>query len=287
MTDPARPAQPLVSALVPTYNGAAFIRRTLDSLAAQTWPHLEIIIGDDRSTDDTLEVARAFADEHENVSVVERASNLGWLGNTNDLMGRARGELMFFAFHDDTVDPTYVEQLVGALRDRPDAVLAYSDLELFETDGTTSVRSFDGLDGRSSTLERGFAMAHRPDNWWVPNRGVFRTSAYARVGGIHLNDAGEFTADWTWLLHLALLGTFVRVPEVLCHKYFKPASISQNWTVGSAEMDALKRAGRAEVWGSSIPWIQKAVLVTYMRDLPKVPRPIRRAARVISTKALR
>lgn len=287
MTASHLPEQPLVSALVPTYNGAAFIRRTLDSLAAQTWPNLEILIADDCSTDDTLTVVRQFAQEHDHVTVVERTSNLGWLRNTNDLMARARGELMFFAFHDDTVDPAYVEKLVEALRDRPDAVLSFTDLELFETDGTTSVRSFDGLDGRSSTLERGIAMAHRPDNWWVPNRGVFRRSAYAQVGGIHPNDAGEFTADWTWLLHLALLGTFVRVPEVLCHKYFKPASISQNWAVGSAEMDALKRAGRAEVWMSSIPWVQKAVLVTYMRDLPKVPRPIRRAARVISTKVLR
>ena len=287
MTASPPTSQPLVSALVPTYNGAAFIERTLASLAAQTWPSLEILVADDCSTDDTLAVVRRFAAGRDDVTVIERTANLGWLRNTNDLMDRARGELMFFAFHDDTVDPTYVEKLVDALRDRPDAVLAYSDLELFETDGTRSVRSFDGLAGRSSTLERGFAMAHRPDNWWVPNRGVFRASAYAQVGGIHPNDAGEFTADWTWLLHLALLGPFVRVPEVLCHKYFKPASISQNWAVGSAQMDALKRAGRAEVWMSAIPWIEKAVLVTYMRDLPRVPRPIRRAARVISTKVLR
>ena len=57
-----RNQSPLVTALVPTYNGAAFITRTLDSLAAQTWPHIEILIGDDRSTDDTLEVVRRFAD---------------------------------------------------------------------------------------------------------------------------------------------------------------------------------------------------------------------------------
>ena len=53
---------PRVTALVPTYNGAEFIMRTLDSLAAQTWSNLEILIGDDRSTDDTLEVVRRFAE---------------------------------------------------------------------------------------------------------------------------------------------------------------------------------------------------------------------------------
>ena len=56
-----RATAPLVTALVPTYNGAAFIGRTLDSLAAQTWPNLEILIGDDCSTDETLEVVTAFA----------------------------------------------------------------------------------------------------------------------------------------------------------------------------------------------------------------------------------
>ncbi len=113
MTDPtpttdAASWRPRVTALVPTYNGAAFIRRTLDSLAAQTWPDLEILVGDDRSTDATLEVVRRFAEEHPNTRIVDREANLGWLRNSNDLMERATGELQFFAFHDDVVAPTYV-----------------------------------------------------------------------------------------------------------------------------------------------------------------------------------
>jgi glycosyltransferase involved in cell wall biosynthesis len=279
--------QPLVSALVPTYNGAAFIQRTLDSLAAQTWPRLEVVIADDCSTDETLAVVRRFAADHDDVVVVERTSNLGWLRNTNDLMSRASGELMFFAFHDDVVDPDYVEKLAGALLDRPSAVLAFSDLELVDVKGHRTIRRFTDLESRSTTLERGFAMAHRPDNWWVPNRGLFRAEAYRRVGGIHPNQAGEYSADWPWLLHLALLGDLVRVPEVLCHKYYKPGSLSKQWPHDLRQLEALKRAGRDEVWMSSIPWAHKVVLTTYMRDLPLVPRPIRRAARLLSTRLLR
>ena len=70
---------PLVTALVPTYNGAAFIMRTLESLAAQTWPRLEILIGDDCSTDDTLEVVRRFAADHPSTRILQRDANLGWL----------------------------------------------------------------------------------------------------------------------------------------------------------------------------------------------------------------
>lgn len=137
---------PLVSALVPTYNGAAFIGRTLDSLAAQTWPNLEVLIGDDRSTDDTLAVVERFAAAHPNVRVLERDTNLGWLRNSNELMAEARGELMFFAFHDDVVAPTYVEALVAALRADPDAVLAFSDMEVHELDGSVELHVFDQLD---------------------------------------------------------------------------------------------------------------------------------------------
>ena len=63
-------------------------------------------------------------------------------------------------------------------------------------------------------------MVARPETWWVPNRGLFRASAFAEVGGIHPNEQGEYSADWTWLLSLSILGEFVRVPQVLCTKYY-------------------------------------------------------------------
>lgn len=179
---------PLVTALVPTYNGARFISRTLDSLAAQTWPHLEIVIGDDKSTDDTLDVVRRFADRHPRTRVVERAANLGWLRNSNDLMARAEGALMFFAFHDDVIAPTYVEELVGALAGNERAVLAFSDMRVHELDATEHVHVFTDLQGVTGALERARVMVDRPDDWWVPNRGLFRTSAFAAIGGIQAND---------------------------------------------------------------------------------------------------
>src|SRR3954453_5983227 len=105
---------PRVTAVVPCYNAAGFIARTLDSLAAQTWPSMEIIIGDDCSSDETFRIASDFEEAQTNVQVVRRDRNVGWLTNSNDLMARATGEFMFFAFHDDVLEPTYVEKLVDA-----------------------------------------------------------------------------------------------------------------------------------------------------------------------------
>lgn len=273
---------PLVTALVPTYNGAAFIMRTLESLAAQTWPHLEILIGDDCSTDDTLEVVRRFAADHPNTRVLQRDANLGWLRNSNDLMANARGELMFFAFHDDVVAPTYVEKLATALAGNDRAVLAFSDMEVHELDGHLELHVFDELEGLDSATARGRVMVRRPGYWWVPNRGLFRASGFAAVGGIHPNEQGEYSADWTWLLGLSLVGEFVRVPEVLCTKYYTKGSLSKRWPHDAAQRLALQRSGLAEIGRSRLTPLQKLLLGGHLRRRVYgrgLPRPVKEVLR--------
>lgn len=257
--------RPKVTALVPSYNAAAFLQATLDSLAAQTWDDLEILIGDDCSTDATPAVIAAFAAADPRVRVLPRAANLGWLRNSNDLMAHAAGEFCFFAFHDDILLPAYVERLAGALLARPAAILAYSDMEVFTPELQKSEWRYQAIDGPRGSVARGLAMARRGDGWWVPNRGLFRTRAFRAIGGIKPNACGEYSADWTWLLHMALLGEFVRVPEILCRKYYKAASISRAWPHDRAQREALLRAGIAEVAGSGADRTTRALLEGYLR----------------------
>ena len=256
--------RPKVTALVPCYNSSAFISRTLDSLAAQTWDDIEILVGEDNSTDATFDIVSAFASTRDNVRILRRTQNLGWLKNSNDLMANATGELMFFAFHDDIIDPTYVEALVKALDDNPDAVMSFSDLEVIEVGGERATWTFDSLPASQGSFARGRLMARQPHGWWVPNRGLFRSWAFQRSGGIKPNSQGEYSADWTWLLHLSLLGGFVRVPELLCHKYYRPGSISKSWPRNNAQRKALRAAGAKEVWRSEIGLARRAFLAAYI-----------------------
>jgi len=267
--------RPLVTAVVPAYNSQGFILETLQSLAAQTWEDLEILVGDDASTDNTLAVVRDFAAGRPGVRVVEREDNLGWLANTNDLMARASGELMFLAFHDDTVDPTYVEKLVRGLRENPRAVLAFSDLELAHPDGTRETREFRDLDGVRRRLARGLAMAHSPTSWWVAIHGVFRTPAARSIGGLRPNDAGEYGADWPWMMHLCLLGEFVRVPETLCVKAVRTDSVSRTWGSGPELQAAVRRVCVDEVRRSPLSWGEKLILTAEIRRRVAVPQSLR------------
>lgn len=273
--------RPRVSALVPAYNSAEFITNTLQSLAEQTWPDLEVIIGDDCSTDETLEVVRRFAAEHPNVTVLARQQNLGWIGNSNDLMSRATGELMFFAFHDDVIATDYVEKMVRALSTDPTAILAFSDLELVHVHGSRQLVTYPALDGVRNPVMRGLAMAHRQGNWWAAIHGVFRRTAFDRTGGLAPHEAGEKSADWPWMLALALMGPFVRVPEVLCFKTYKASSLSLSWERGAEYRRALRSAAERVVQGSRLPWWGKKLLIADVRRTWAMPPALRGAGRTL------
>lgn len=167
--------------------------------------------------------------------------------------------------HDDIVLPTYVERLADALAANPAAILAYSDLELFSETLRKSEQRYTAIDGRRGTLARGLAMARRGKGWWVPNRGLFHTRAFREIGGIKPNAQSERSADWTWLLHMALIGPFVRVPEILCRKYYRTGSLSRAWPHDREQREALTKARIAEIDGSAVDQGTKALLKTCLR----------------------
>ena len=104
---------PLVSILVPSYNGAAYLREALDSLLAQTYPSIEIILLDDASTDETPTIAAGYAGK---LSYVRQPKNLGIYDNVNVGIARARGSLIATYHADDIYLPTIVEAQVAYLQ---------------------------------------------------------------------------------------------------------------------------------------------------------------------------
>jgi len=238
---------------MPAWNGEAFIAETLDSLAAQTYPNLGILISDDASTDGTRAICETFARAHANVRLIRQARNLGWIDNVNVLLHAADADYVFFAFHDDPLEPSYVARLVAALDRNPRAVLAFADVYL-----RGRVATYTALDGVADRWERARQIARRVGWWWIPNRGVFRRDAGLKAGGMQRHVAGEFSADWPWLLRLGLQGEFVRVSEPLVHKVWLKGGLSLVWRhspwqragVTLACAKAISHAGfsRTQVW---------------------------------------
>lgn len=241
-----------VTALLPAYQSAGFIQATLDSLSAQTHPNFDVMVSVDQCDDDTHAVCVAHAARDARFRVVRQAARLGYVGNCNFLLGQADSDYVLFAFHDDILAPRYLEALCGMLDRRPEAVMSFSDLALTQVDGSTRTCAFDALEGVHENWQRGLKMLQRSDNWWVPNRGVFRLTAVRTIGGLRTNGAGEFSCDWPWMFRMSLLGEFARVPEVLCHKYFKPGSLSKSWAYSAEQHYEVSVACMRELWNSNL-----------------------------------
>lgn len=257
MTDQTHP---ICSILLPAYEAAGFIQATLDSISAQTSPNIEVVVSVDLCEDATFDICMAHAARDRRFRVVKQGARLGYVGNCNFLLGQARADFALFAFHDDLIAPDYVEKLAAALVTHPTAALSYSDMDITYVNGAREHWEFTALVGLTSRTERGLKMLARIPGWWVPNRGMFRMSAARRVNGLKTHDAGEYAPDWPWLFHLSLTGEFVRVPETLCFKYYKPRSLSLGWEKTPAQLYAVSVACMREIWTSDLTSSEKVTL---------------------------
>jgi len=253
---------PGVVALVPAYNAAGFITETLRSLAAQTYGNLRVIVSVDRSDDDTAAHCTAFARHDPRFTVIVQPERLGWVGNTNALLRLAADQYAFFMGHDDVVEPEYVARLTAALLNNPRAVLAFSDMDMVDPSRPSpDVCRYAALDGVADPVERGRRLIVRGHGWWNAYRGLFRRDAARRVGGLRRHLAGEFVADWPFVLGLALQGECVRVPEVLYRKRSRPTSLSHIWgDTGWAWIGTYLACGRT-VARADLPIMQRLALL--------------------------
>ena len=118
----------MISVVIPLYNKAQSIRKTLDSVLAQTYKDFEIVVVDDGSTDGSADVAEAMLRECKVYGVecrgkVIRKANGGVSSARNIGVMEAKGEYIAFLDGDDLWHPEYLETLHQLIEDYPDAVV--------------------------------------------------------------------------------------------------------------------------------------------------------------------
>ena len=106
--------RPRVSVCIPAYNGARYISACLDSAVSQTMDDIEVVVVDDRSSDDTVTIAEAYARRDPRFRIERNDRRLGLVANWNRCVDLAGGEWVKFLFQDDLLAPRCLEALLGA-----------------------------------------------------------------------------------------------------------------------------------------------------------------------------
>ena len=130
---------PLVSVIVPNYNHAKFLHDRLNSILQQTYRHFELIILDDCSTDNSMEVISQYKDEPRLKMVVRNEQNSGSpFKQWNKGISLAHGELIWIAESDDACSLDFLETMVKKHQEHPDAVIAFCRSQMIDENGKNS-----------------------------------------------------------------------------------------------------------------------------------------------------
>ena len=202
---------PTVSVITPTYNRADLIGESVESVLSQTFTDLELIIVDDGSTDNTLELLGNY--EAERVTVISQ-DNHGMSHAWNTGIGKSTGRFLTFNDSDDCLLPHMLETLLSALENSPEAGLAYARSQ--------------GINGQGDLLTRFAGVRERFPGYTYKSMlygdlnckptAVVRRKCFDRVG---LFDESLFgRTDWDMFLRVARYYPFVYIDKVLARFRF-------------------------------------------------------------------
>lgn len=118
------PSSSQISIIMPTYNGERFIRKSIDSVLAQTFKDFELIIINDGSNDNTSEIIKRYSDKR--IVYLENKKNQGVPKARNKGINVAGGKYIAYCDHDDIYYPQHLERMAGVLEARCDIGLVYA-----------------------------------------------------------------------------------------------------------------------------------------------------------------
>jgi len=189
---------PLVSALVPVFNGERFLAEALDSIFAQRWEPLEVVVVDDGSTDRSAEIARSYPVRY------LHQENAGIATARNAAIEAAAGEIVAFLDADDVWLPGSLEKRVEHLLANPEAAYVLSRMEFFVEPG----------EERPPWIPE--RLLAKPQNGLLQTL-VARREVFDRVGGF---DPGfAISEDVDWLSRAKAAGVRGDMLDEVCARY--------------------------------------------------------------------
>lgn len=208
---------PLVSIVMPVYNGANYMRESIDSALNQTYQNIEVIVVNDGSTDGTDAVAKSYGDK-----IRYFAKENGGVGSALNLaLQHMKGEYYSWLSHDDVYHPDKVEKQVAYLRALKDKnVVLYADYTLMN--GRSRVYNTVILDHDMLSSKPEYAVLRGSING---NTLLIPKKAFDDYGGF--NEKLTCTQDYDKWAEILLTYRYVHIPEVLIKYRVHPGQDTQ------------------------------------------------------------
>lgn len=198
-------APPLISVIMPCFNGESFIASAVESVLEQTYPNIELIVVDDGSTDSSLSVLAGYGDR---ICVIEQY-NAGPYPARNKGVQASKGEYLAFLDADDYWTKDCLEQLYDVLHKEPDAALAYCG---WQNIGRRSSEPYIPPD--FETPKKTEFMLEAASRWPI-HGALIRRRAFDAVGGFR--DYMRTCMDYDLWLRMTIDRLIVRVDKVLAY----------------------------------------------------------------------
>lgn len=199
---------PRVSVVVPCFNYARFLPAAVESALRQEGVEVDVVIVDDASTDDSVDVAERLARDRR-VRLVRHRDNRGHVETSNEALALATGAYVVKLDADDLLTPGSLARSTALMERHPDVVLCYGRPQAFRGDPPTAtqerVRNWSvwrGEEWMTRVLRRGHNVIMQPEV-------VLRREAVVVTGGYRKEL--RWAEDYNWWLRLACVGAVGRV----------------------------------------------------------------------------
>ena len=253
-----------ITVLMPVYNGAEYIREAIDSVLGQTFENFELLIIDDGSSDNSIDIIKSYSDPR--IILIKNNYNIGLVKTLNKGLDNAKGEFIARIDQDDVCYPERLERQLDFIRNNPEIILLGSGCMEIDKDGNEiAVHQYP------SNHRKLFADLLKLKAFFPHSSAFFNKCVVTELGGYNFNLNGAEDCD-LWL-RIASVGKIACFPEPLIklRKHStsmtaKNLSFSISLKISACVCQLLRTAmyndpsnGETEEWKIFFEWVDKKI----------------------------
>lgn len=240
--------KPLISICIPNYNYEKFIGETIESVLAQTYENFELIIVDNGSTDNSVEIINSYNDER--IKLYQNETNIPLYQNINKAQLLANGEFIAVLHSDDKYEPDFLEEIIAAYQRYPEQKVFVTGVYLLHHQENKIITQHafqkEGLKHRLKVLLR-LTMGNNIGNGVNV---VYHRECIKKAG--MFSDEYKYAADYDLWFRLGELYDFVYIRKNLAYYRIHDSNLSHTVNKNFAMMEEGDKIFRKSVYKSKL-----------------------------------